>query len=112
VLPLELGADLQEHREVHARHDLHAELVDDPERDVARRAAEHIGENEDAVAAVHLLHGRAEARFDVVAGLLPPDRERDRRLDGADDLRRRLEEHLAEVSVADEDETDHPRPGE
>src|ERR1051325_6422303 len=46
VFPILLDhGELHDHGEVHAGHDLHAAEVEEGEADVARRAAEHVGED-------------------------------------------------------------------
>ena len=68
-LPVVEGGELDQHRQVQARHHLELPLAEKGQRHVRRRAAEHVGEHEHAVAAIGGFERRANGLAHLVDAL-------------------------------------------
>ena len=99
--------ELDEHRQIDAGDDFDLAAIHDRNRQIGWRAAEHIGENDNADAAIDLLH----RRDDVLAALLHivfgADGDGGDLLLRADDMFERGAELGGQMAMGDEDHPDH-----
>ena len=105
---LRTRGELDQHRQVDAGQHLDARMLHDRDREVGRRAAEHVGQHDHAVAGVagpRPLQDLAAPLFHVVLGA---DADRRDALLRTDDMLQRGQEFARQIAVGHEYDADHP----
>src|SRR6185503_11911548 len=92
----------------HARHALDLAVLEQLGDHVARCGAENVGEDEDPVAGVDLVHQLARAQHEVVRVVLAPHAQgASLRRHAAEDLRGAVEQRPADLAMRHDEDPDH-----